>query len=382
MTSPGAYVAGVGLHPFGRFPEKSLEDLAEVAVRDALKDAGISFRDIQAAYVGNVLADMAKGSVVLERLGLTGIPITSVENACASGGSALGIAHKLVVAGVHDVILVLGVEKASRGFIPDCGYQSWQKETGLAANPIYFALAAQRYMAATGASEWHLAQVSVKNHAHAVHNPAAMYRKALTIEQVLHSPVVCEPLTLLMLCSPNEGAAAAVVMSAHALARRKIAQPVRIRAAELSSRRADQMFVPSVAQPVTGPETTITRLAAQRAYEAAALGPDEIDVFELQDTDSGSELIAYEDIGICPPGEGAALLESGATAIGGNRPVNPSGGLLSKGEPLGASGLGQIFELVTQLRGRAKARQVVGARAGLAHTLGAGGVSSVTILST
>src|SRR5581483_2404814 len=165
------YVAGVGLHPFGRFPGRSYRELGETAVRAALADAGVSFKDVQVAFVGNVLAEMAKGSNVLERVGLTGIPIVSVENACASGGSAFRLAAKMVQAGEYDVALALGVEKAPKGFIAACGYDRWQIETGLGANPIYFALGAQQLMTEYGITAEHLAQVSVKNHRHGVDNP-------------------------------------------------------------------------------------------------------------------------------------------------------------------------------------------------------------------
>lgn len=376
-----AIVAGVGLHPFGRFDDKSYREIGETAARAALEDAGVSFKDVEAVFVGNVQAEMAKAANIAERIGLTGVPLVALENACASGGSALNFAARLVVAGAYDVVLALGVEKAARGFIPDCGYESWQIESGLGVNPAYFALAAAMRMSADGVTERQLARVSVKNHEHGVHNPNAMYRKRVSEEEVLGSRMVCDPLRLLMLCAPNEGAAAAVLMTPEAARRHGVTVPVLVRAAAIASRLPGQLFVPAASAAPADRVATSTGRAAASAYEEAGIGPGDVDVFEVQDTDSASELIAYEELGICDSGEAGELLDSGATEIGGERPVNPSGGLLSKGEPLGASAIGQVAELVTQLRGEAGARQVQGASVGLSHTIGAGGNCSVIILS-
>jgi acetyl-CoA acetyltransferase len=380
-VSGGAYVLGVGIHPFGRFPDLDYRALGEAALRDALDDAGVGFGDVQGVFIGNVFEGMAKASNVLERVGLTGVPAIAVENACASGGSAFALATRFVAAGAYDVLVALGVEKAPRGFIAESGYHTWQIETGLGVNPVYFALQAHRCMTEWGITVEQLADVSVKNHAAGALNPNAMYREAMTREEVLGSKMVCEPLRLYMLCAPNDGAAAAVIVSEVEARRRGSNRAVRVRASSLASRMPGQLFIPAASEMQWDGFRPSTAHAARLAYDEAGIGPADVDVFEVQDTDSASELVAYEDLGICEPGEAGALLDSGATALGGSRPVNPSGGLLSKGEPLGASALGQVHELVLQLRGEAGSRQVDGARVGLAHVVGAGGNCSVTILS-
>jgi acetyl-CoA acetyltransferase len=371
-------IAGVGIHPFGRFDE-GYRELGAIATREALDDAGITAADVDMTLVANVGAEMAKGQNVMDSIRRTGKPIINVESACGSSGSALYLAARMVESGSARVVLCLGVEKAPRGFIAASGYEQWQIESGLGVNPLYFALQAQELIRQTDATIEDLADVSVKNHRHAVENPNAMYRSEVTREQVLESKMVCPPLHLLMLCAPNEGAAAAVLMHRDEAKKRNVTEPVSLNAVSLVSRQPDDWFVPAVS---FRPErTSLTARAAAVAYEEAGVGPADIDLVECQDTDSGSELVAYRDLGLCPPGEEAALLRRGATTLGGSIPVNVSGGLLSKGEPLGASGLGQVHELVQQLRKRAGARQVEGARVGLGHVMGAGHVSSVVVLS-
>jgi acetyl-CoA acetyltransferase len=370
-------VAGVGIHPFGRF-EAGYRELGAHAAREALADAGITAADLDLVLVANVGAEMAKGHNIMELVGRVGVPVIDVEAACASSGSALYLSSQLIESGAAAVVLCIGVEKAPRGFIAASGFEQWQIETGLAVNPIYFAIQAQELMADKGVTVEDLADVSVKNHVAAVDNPNAMFRKAVSRDQVLASRPVCPPLTLLMLCAPNEGAASAVLMSRAAAQRFGVADPVSITGIGLVSRGPDDWFVPAPSLPVH--RTSITTRAAQLAYEQAQIGPSELDLVECQDTDAASELIAYSDLGLCPAGHEADLLRSGATARGGRIPVNVSGGLLSKGEPLGASGLGQVHELVTQLRGRAGARQVDGARTGLGHVMGAGHNSCVVVV--
>jgi acetyl-CoA acetyltransferase len=371
-------VAGVGIHPFGRF-EADYRQLGAVAAREALVDAGVGFDDVELTLVGNVGAEMAKGQNVMDLVGRSGRPIINVESACGSSGSALFLGAQLIESGAHDIVLCLGVEKAPRGFIAASGYSPWQIEAGLGVNPVYFALAAQELLEETDATVEDLADVSVKNHGHAVDNPNAMYRKPVTREEVLTSRMVCPPLTLLMLCAPNEGAAAAVLMSNEEAKRRGIPAPVGLRAVSLVSKGPDDWFVPAVAFPPH--RSSLTARAAELAYQEAEVDPADIDLVECQDTDSGSELLAYRDLGLCKAGDEAALLRSGDTALGGRLPVNASGGLLSKGEPLGASGLGQVYELTQQLRGRAGSRQVRGARVAVSHVMGAGHVASVVVLA-
>ena len=378
MTMDEPVIAGVGIHPFGRF-SSTYRELGAHAARHALVDAGVRLDEVDLVLVANVGAEMAKGQSAMELLGRPGVPIINVEAACASSASALSVAAGLVAGGSARVVLCLGVEKAPRGFIAGAGFESWQIESGLGVNPIYFALDAQRLMAETDTTVDDLADVSVKNHLHAVDNPNAMYRKAMAHDQILASPLVCPPLHLLMLCTPNEGAAAAVLMNPDE-ARRRDVDGVRLRAVSIVSRTPDDWFVPAPSLH-WDQRTSLTARATTMAFETAGVGPEDIDLVECQDTDSASELLAYRDLGLCGPGDEAALLRSGRTTLGGDLPVNPSGGLLSKGEPLGASGMGQIHELVQQLRGRSGSRQVAGAAVGVGHVMGAGHNASVVVLS-
>jgi acetyl-CoA acetyltransferase len=372
-------IAGVGIHPFGRF-EAGYRQLGAHAAVEALADAGVAYDEVELALVANVGAEMAKGHNALELVGRPGVPILNVEAACASSAGSLFMGASLIESGAADIVLCLGVEKAPRGFIAASGYEQWQIESGLGVNPVYFALQAQELLADTDATVNDLADVSVKNHRHAVANPNAMYRSEVSRQQVLDSKRVCPPLTLLMLCAPNEGAAAAVLMSRAEAKRRKVAEPVSVRSVAVVSRGPDDWFVPAVSFQSAN-RTSLTGRAAAMAYEQAGIGPEDLDLVECQDTDAASELYAYRDLGLCRAGDEAAVLRSGRTALGGDLPVNPSGGLLSKGEPLGASGLGQVHELVTQLRGRAGPRQVDGAAVAAAHVMGAGHIASVAVLS-
>jgi len=369
------HIAGIGLHPFGRFEGKPVTDMAVQAVRDALADAGLGRGDFQAAFCGMAYGGVAAGHKVLDAMGMTGMPIVDVEAGCASGGAALMLASGAVAAGQYDTVLVFGMEKMPKGIIRSSFFEPWREDAGLAATPAYFALRAQRLMRESGVTREHLAGVVVKNRRNGVHNPDAMFRKEVTADDVLASRVVCEPLHLWMLCSPNEGAAAVVV--------RRGSGGVRVAAAVLRSHLPGNVL--SEATPMSGlvdddvpPPTT---LAATAAYEAAGVGATDIDVVECQDTDAARELLSYEELGLCPRGDAGKLADEGVTEMAGRLPVNPSGGLLSKGEPLGASALGQVVELTRQLRGDAGPRQVEGARVALGHTVGRGANASVVILT-
>jgi acetyl-CoA acetyltransferase len=372
-------VAGVGIHPFGRF-DAGYRDLGAQATLEALNDAHLRVADLDRIFVANVGAEMAKGQSIMERLGRPGIPIYNVEAACASSASAIGLAGELIHHGAARIVLCLGVEKAPRGFIASSGFEQWQLDSGLGVNPIYFALEAQRLLGTTDASIEDLADVSVKNHEHAVDNPNAMYRKSVTREEVLQSPLVAPPLTLYMLCAPNEGAAAAILMHRDEARRRGIDDSVALRSVTLVSRGPDDWGVPAPSLQ-SDQRTSVIARAARLAYEEAGVAPDDLDVIECQDTDSASELFVYRDLGLCAPGDEAKLLRSGQTTLRGSRPVNPSGGLLARGEPLGATGLGQLHELVQQLRGRCGRRQVTGARLGLGQVRGAGNTAAVVVVS-
>jgi acetyl-CoA acetyltransferase len=288
-------------------------------------------------------------------------------------------------AGAYDTVLVFGVEKMPKGMIRSSFFEPWQEESGLAATPAYFALRAQRLMHDSGVTKAHLAEVVVKNRARGVHNPDAMFRSEVDASAVLGSRVVCEPLHLWMLCSPNEGAAAVVLTRAagDAPVTGRGPGPVVLSAAVLRSHVPGSVLNEST--PMSGlvneAVPTPSTLAATAAYEEAGIGPEDLDVVECQDTDAARELLSYEELGLCAPGGAAALIDERATELGGRIPVNPSGGLLSKGEPLGASALGQVVTLVHQLRGDAGPNQVSGARVALAHTVGRGANASVVILT-
>ena len=370
-------VAGVGIHPFGRFEDKTVTDLGVEAVRGALEEAGVGRDGLQAAFCGTAYAGVASGHKVLGRLAMTGMPIIDVEAGCASGAAALMLAAASIRSGEHDTVLAFGIEKMPKGIIRSSFFEPWQEEAGLNSTPAYFALRAQRLMATSGVTDEDLAEVVVKNRRHGVANPDAMFRSEVTAEQVLGSRMVCPPLRLWMLCSPNEGAAAVVLRRADG-----VAPGVELVASVVVSHLPGAVL--SESTPLSGlcddTLTPPTTRAAQAAYARAGVGPDELDLVECQDTDAARELLSYEELGLCAPGGSAALLRDGATRLGGRLPVNVSGGLLSKGEPLGASALGQVVEVVRQLRSEAGARQVPGARVGLAHTIGRGANASVVIL--
>ena len=357
-------IAGVGMHPFGRFDDEGLVDLGVTAVRAALAEAGVGAGGFQAAYCGTAYGGVATGHRVLSALALTGTPIVDVEAGCASGGAALQLGAEAIASGRYDTVLVFGVEKMPKGIIRSSFFAPWQEQAGLSPAPAYFALRAQRLMAETGLSKDDLAAVCVKNRAAGANNPMAMFQKAVTAEGVLASRVVCEPLHLWMLCSPNEGAAAVVL-------RRASGDGVRVRGVSLRSHLPGHVL--SESTPLSGLAVddipSATTLAADDAFEQAGVGPEDVDVVECQDTDAARELLSWQELHLCAPG---LLADAGH--------INPSGGLLSKGEPLGASALGQVVEIVHQLRGTA-ANQVEGARVGLAHVVGRGANACVTILS-
>lgn len=375
MSRPVA-IGGVGIHPFGRFDDKSVVEIGREAVRQALAMADVRRGGFQAAFCGTVYSGVAAGHRVLTSLGLTGVSIVNVEAGCASGGAALRLGAQAVRSGECDTVLVFGMEKMPRGVIDSSFFEPWQKEAGLNPAPAFFALRARKLMRDSGVTREHLARVSVKNHRSGVDNPFAMFRKQFTLESVLGSAMVCDPLTLYMLCSPNEGAAAVVLRAG--------GHPgdVTVAAAALRSHVSGRVLGEHTPFSGTTDDGTPspTELAAREAYAAAGIGPADLDLIELQDTDSGRELLSYEELLLCPSGGSAAWLDSGAPERGGRQPVNVSGGLLSKGEPLGASSLAQVVEMFWQLRGEAGPRQVSGVKLGLCHTVGRGANASVIIL--
>jgi acetyl-CoA acyltransferase len=374
-------VAGIGMTRFGKFLDRGIRSLAEEAVGSALEDAGADPAGVQTAFFSNAVGglitgqEMIPGQAALRHTGVLGVPVFNVENACASASSAFHLAWMTVASGMHDVALAVGAEKLTHpdktvsfraiGTAVDLeqlheltGPQDGKQEKRSFFMDVY-ATMAQEYMQRAGATAEDFAEVSVKNHLHGTLNPYAQYRDAVTRQDVLASREIAGPLTLLM-CSPiGDGAAAAVLCSRQAARRLGVRDPVVVRASVMVSGRDRN----------PGEETAVER-AAERAYEAAGVAPSDLDVVEVHDAAAPAELMVYEELGLCGRGEGPKLLASGATRLGGRQPVNPSGGLLSKGHPIGATGIGQIVEVVWQLRGQAGDRQVDGARVGLTENGG------------
>jgi acetyl-CoA acetyltransferase len=356
----GGAIHGVGTSRFAKQPERTPAELAVEAVSEALADAGAD--GVDAAYVGTVFGAPGVAQRALRALGLTEIPIVTVEAACASGTLALHEAHVAVASGRYERVLALGVEQLSTVFTGPIEPEPTDPEgrAGMLLPAIY-AMSAARYHAVHGVSDEELASVAVKNSAHGALNPRALRRRALTAEEVLASPPVAEPLTLLQCCSLSDAAAAAIV--ARADGRRG---EIRIRS---SAHRSGALW-DHRSDHVWGFE--VVRDTARDAYEAAGVGIDDVDVLEVHDAFTIGEIVTTEALGLADEGRGGALTHAGETALGGRKPVNPSGGLLSRGHPLGATGLAQTAEIVWQLRGAAGERQVDGARIGLVETMGGG----------
>lgn len=374
-------IIGCGMHKFGRFADESYADIGREAIRMALQDAGIGWKDIQAAYCSTMYLPATSGARIMRPLGATGIPICDVEAACASGGVAIRQAMNGLESGEYDIALVLGVEKMPRGFMdPLMLYERWQVEMGMSTNPSYWAMRARRHMYEYGTTELHIAKVAHKSHKNSVNNPYSMYQKEFTLDEILNSPLVCDPIRLLEICGPNEGAAA-VILCSKEKARQFTQKPVTVAAcAHTITLYSADFRVPLDSMSANASNPGPTEKTSEKAYEVAGMGPEDINLFEVQDTDSFCEIEIYEELGLCPLGDAGKLVDEGVTEMGGKYPVNVSGGLVSKGEPVGASHLGQVVEIVWQLRKEAGKRQVQGAKVGLAHVLGAGGNCAVTIL--
>jgi acetyl-CoA acetyltransferase len=380
-TSDGVAVVGVGIHPFGRHPGVSGLEMAAVAARAALADAGIGWQQVDFAAGGSDAAGNADTTVAV--LGLTGVPFINVRNGCATGGSALTTAHAMLSAGSAEIALVVGFDKHPPGaFNPlpeDWGLGSWYGETGLMLTTQFFAMKIQRYMAEHGISESTLAKVASKAFDNGSRNPNAWRRRPLSEEEVLASKMVNHPLTQYMFCSPGEGAVALVLARgdrAKSIAR----TPIHLRSVAFRTRRfgSFEVFSPSI--PIESAPSP-TAEAAAAAFEQAGIGPD-VDVAQLQDTESGAEIMHLAETGLCEHGAQESLIQSGATRLDGRLPVNTDGGCLANGEPIGASGLRQVHEVVLQLRGEAGERQVAGPhRVGFTQVYGAPGVSACTVLS-
>ena len=372
-----AYIVGADMIAFGRYPDRTPGQLAAEAALLALDDAGLSIKDVGVLYAASSFnAASMIGQQVLKQIGQTGIPCINVSNACASGATAVREAFIAVKSGVYDVALAVGAEKNPRGMLGGPPTEGPPPEGlfGSVSMPAVFAEAGMVHAAKYGTTIEQFAQVAVKNHHHATMNPKAVYRKETPLEEVLASEMIAYPLTKLM-CSANvDGAAAVVVVSAKKARELGLSRAVRIRASALAS----DPYEPR--NPVMFDANSVTRLAAAQAFEMAGLGPQDLHLVELHDCFATAELLHYENLGLCADGEAGRLIDSGATALGGRIPVNVSGGLLSKGHPIGATGVANMVEIVEHLRGEAGARQVAGAKIGLSHVLGFGAAAGVHIL--
>jgi len=374
-----AVIAGVGMTRFARHPTKHYTELAAEAIEAALDDAGMEFRDVQQAFCSKVYLPSATGARVMERMGRTGISCPDIEGACGAAAAGLKLAVNMVEAGQSDIVLAFGVEKMGKGFMaPEVLYEKWQCMMGLSQNPQYWALNARRHMEEYGTTARQLAKVAVKGHRNGALNPNALFQKEMSLEEVMSSPLVVDPLRLYMLCSPDDGAAAVIVCNSN-VAKKYRCNPVEVAACVHTISRFPLLNASSYCATPTGNSSVYAATAGQ-AYELAGLGPADINVAEVQDGDAFSEIEYYEELGFCAKGEGGRLIDEGVTELGGRLPVNPSGGLQAKGEPLGASHFGQIYEIAKQLRGEADRRQVLRPRVGLAQVFGAWGHCGVTIL--
>ena len=373
-------VIGVGMIKMGKYPERMLSDMGREAVLAAMKDAGVERSDIQAGYSGTLRGGSLLGQRILKDLGMTGMPINNMENACSSGSSALREGWLGIASGLYDMVIAVGSEKLSAlggGTLP-LEKEDLEVCQGLVM-PALYAMRARRYMADFNATKEHLAKVVVKSRKNASMNPLAQYTQPTTVEEVLNSRMIADPITLFQCCPTGDGAGAAVLCSLDK-ARRYTNHPIRIKASVLVSGKFEPGF-----RDMTIPEITVR--ASKLAYEMAGLGPEDIDVAEVHDAFSIAELLYYEALGFCRHGEAPKLIDEGVTDIDGRIPVNPSGGLISKGHPVGATGLAQVTEIVWQLRGQAGPRQVKNAKVGITHCTGGGiygldhGACSIHILA-
>jgi len=358
------YAIGIGMTKFGKHPDRTVADLGTEAVLEAIRDADLDPRAIQAAYCGHVFQGMVAGQRVLAQTGLAGIPLTNVEDACSSGAVAVREAALAIRAGEHDVVLAWGMEHLTGRFRGAFTPAEDDLEAALGLTmPAIYAMRARRHMEEFGTTRRQLALVSVKNKRNASLNPLSQFQTPVTAEEVIASRPIADPLCLYD-CSPVSDGAAAVILCSDRLARKVTTRRgIRLAAAALRTGEVESGLTSMAFEP-------LTRKTAEAAYEQAGLGPEEIDLAEVHDCFSIAEILRVEGLGLFPVGEYPARLERGEADIGGVLPVNPSGGLLGKGHPLGATGVAQVVELVRQLRGEAGERQVAGARVGLAHCRG------------
>ena len=396
MAPESVAVLGVGMHEWGKWGRPFHEYGIDAALA-ALDDAGLAWEDVQFVAGGETVRNGYPGYVaaatITQALGWNGARVATCYAACASGVTALDAARARILAGLCDVALVVGADTTPKGFLAPVAGERWDDPDWLrfrllgATNPTYFALYARRRMDLYGATEADFAKVKVKNARHGLHNPYARYRKEVTEDEVLASPMVADPLRLLEICATSDGAAA-VVLTSMDFARKHATDPIRIRAVSTVTPRFPNTviemhnFATDSAAALSPPELTFRDSIASAAYEEAGIGPDELSLAEVYDLSTALELDWYENIGLCKPGEAERLLNDGDTTIGGRVPVNPSGGLACFGEAVPAQALAQICEVTWQLRGQAEGRQVEGAQAGLTVNQGLFGHGSAVLLTT
>ena len=372
------YVIGIDMIKFGRFPETSVPKLGATAAHLALDDAGLTINDMQALYSGNLgQAAAMVGQRILAEIGQTGIPVVNCANACATGATAFREGWMSIKAGVYDMVLCVGTEQMGKGLLGGGGGGKGIPTEGLLGSgtmPAVFAEAGMEHQRKYGTTFEQFAKVSVKNHHHSTLNPKAMYQIETPLDTVMNAEMIAYPNTKLM-CSVNvDGAAAAVLVSERKAREMGMSRAVKVRASVLTSDPYSDrdLVMPDV--------NAVTRRAAEQAYEMAGVGPEEINLIELHDCFATAEILHYENLGLCKDGEAGRMIDEGEVALGGRVPVNVSGGLLSKGHPLGATGIANIYEVCTHLRGEADKRQVEGARIGLTHVIGLGSACGIHIL--
>lgn len=375
-------IIGIGIHPFGRTDGVSGLDQGVFAARQALKDAGLEWKDMQFAYGGSSAAGNADSMV--SKLGLTGLQFINVSNGCATGGSALGSAFMAIQSGMFDVGMAVGFDKHPRGAFtvnPEAsGLGKWYGDIGMALTPQFFGMKIQRYMHEFDISEDALVRVAVKNYQNGAKNPNAWRRNAFTYEEVATSQMVCHPLRKYMFCSPAEGGCAMILCRADK-AHQFTSKPLFLKAVSVKTRQFGSFEVFSQSQALDRAAAPTVQ-ASQAAFELAGIGPEDIDVAQLQDTESGAEIMHMAENGFCADGDQEKWLKEGMTEITGKLPVNTDGGCLANGEPIGASGLRQVHEICVQLRGEGGPRQVPNnPKTGYTHVYGAPGLSGVTIIS-
>jgi acetyl-CoA acetyltransferase len=371
-------VIGVGMTRFERC-EREFDDLVREAVGDALGMAGVEADHLEQAFAGYVNGMSTLGQRALYSMGIGGLPVFNVHNYCSTGSSALHLGYQAIASGMNDCVLAFGFEKMVKGRLENqlTGLKeklgSDEKKPPIAA--VMFGDGGRQHMDQYGTTKEQFAKVSVKNHRHSVNNPRSQYRTACSLEEVLNARMVYDPLTILQCCPTSDGAGAAILCSEEFAKQRGVSNPVKIVGQAMTTDKMEDFNLGALGMIGVG----MSRRAAEAVYEQSGLGPQDVDVIELHDCFSTNELITYESLGLCGAGEGGKLIDTDAVTYGGTWVVNPSGGLLSKGHPLGATGLAQCAELTWQLNGMADKRQVEGARVGLQHNIGLGGACVVTM---